>query len=590
MRININYKIALIFIAIQGFILSGIYIYLNNNLTEFTYNRIENNIRRELSYVRSVLENHGNEKQNSYNIDEVADETGKSLDRRVTIIGIDGTVFGDSELKGKELREVENHLYRQEVQEALKKEIGKSIRFSTTVKKHMLYVASVFGKNKPEGIIRLSVSLAEAEAVSDNIKKILIIAIMVGFLFAIFISFIISTLIIKPIKQISLAAGDMAHGDLSRRVTVRTNDEIEDLAKAFNYMSEQIKTKMEEVTRNKTRIEAVFLSMFDGVIVIDRKSNIVLINETLERLLEVNKNPIGKRPLEVIRNIELQEISDNALKTEKGVISREISVFMPEEKIFVIHATPIVEQGKSLGAVLVFHDITDLRQLEKVRRDFVANVSHELRTPISNIKGYAETLLEGAINDKKNAQDFLEIIHSDAERLATLINDILDLSKVESGKLAMELKPYSIKLIITRVVSALSKQAKSKSISVEVNIPEDFPSVMVDETKMTQVFFNLLDNAIKYTEKNGKIEVTGLLRSNSVEISVADNGIGIPEEDLPRIFERFYRVDKARSRELGGTGLGLAIVKHIAQAHNGSVRIKSILGKGSTFTVELPRI
>jgi len=588
-RINIHYKITLIFGVIIAVILSGIYIYLNKNLQEYTYQRLKTNLLKEVSLSKSFLEQYYTKDIKSRQLDKIADEIGKDLGLRVTIIDLDGTVLGDSELDGMELKEVENHFYRPEVQQALCSGIGESRRFSTTVRKDMLYIASTLGKKEPEGIIRLSIPLSEIDLISNNLKKLLIISLLSAFILAIIASFIASVFISRPVKEMSSVAKAIAGGDFSKRVSISTKDEIGDLAKAFNYMSEQIKLRIEEVTSSKSKFEAVLLSMSEGVMVVDKEGTILLMNQTLKDLFLVKGNPVGKKPLEIVRNIEIQEIADNSLRLKRGVESRQISVFLPEERILLLHATPIIRDGQTEGAVLVFHDITELRHLEKIRQDFVANVSHELRTPVASIKGYAETLLEGALEDKENAQDFLKIIYSDSDRLARLIDDLLDLSKIESGKLKLTLKPTALEPIIKRVVSGLNKQAKDKSIKIEVNIPLDLPDVLIDEIRIAQVLLNLIDNAIKYTESKGLISISAKEKGKFVQVDVSDTGIGIPEKDLPRLFERFYRVDKARSRELGGTGLGLSIVKHIVQAHHGEVSVKSVLGEGSTFSFTIPK-
>lgn len=239
--------------------------------------------------------------------------------------------------------------------------------------------------------------------------------------------------------------------------------------------------------------------------------------------------------------------------------------------------------------MLVFHDITDLRCLEKVRQDFVANVSHELRTPVASIKGYTETLLEGAMDDRKNAQDFLRIIHSDSERLAKIIDDLLELSRIESGALKMSLKPCRMGSVVRQALSSIKKQAGSRSLGIETSIPENLPDVLADEARLFQVLLNLMDNAVKYNKEGGKIIVSAADKDRFIEVRISDTGVGIPAKDLPRIFERFYRVDKARSRELGGTGLGLAIVKHIVQAHGGDISVESVLDRGSTFSFTIPK-
>lgn len=589
MRVNIHYKITAIFGIITACILFGIYLYLNISLKEHTFQRIRTNLLKELHLTKSFLDGSFFEPLQSQELDVIADKIGNGLDKRVTIISHEGVVLGDSELEGKELAEVENHFYRPEVQDALKAGIGESRRFSTTIKKDMFYIASTFGMKDTQGIIRLSMPLSEIELVSDRLKDTVVVSLLLAFILTVVVGFIASIFISKPIKEMAWIAKGIAAGDYSKKITVATNDEIKDLADAFNYMSQQIRLRIEEVTLSKSRLEAVLLSMFEGVMVVDKKGTILLINQTLKDLLQAKEEPVGRKPLEVIRNIEIQEIADSALKLDKGVESREILLLLDEEKVLMVHATPIIREKVIDGAVLVFHDITGLRRLEKIRQDFVANVSHELRTPVTTIKGYSETLLEGALEDKENARDFLRIIHSDSDRLARLIDDLLDLSKIESGKLKMVLKPCSLMPIVERVIHGLERYAKDKSITIKLDIPNNIPKLLADESRLAQVLLNLVDNAIKYTESKGMLTISAREQDKFVRIDVSDTGVGIPEKDLPRIFERFYRVDKARSRELGGTGLGLSIVKHIVQAHRGEVSVRSALGQGSTFSFIIPK-
>ncbi len=589
MKIPIHYKITLVFGIIIAVILFGIYFYLNNSLREHTYQRIKTNLLRQVCLTRSFLEQGFIEDIQPQEFDAIADKIGKNLSLRVTIIGLDGTVIGDSELDDEELLGVENHLYRPEVQEALGSGIGESRRFSTTIKKDMFYIATGYGKGETQGIVRLSMPLVEIGLISNRLKTTLVISLFVAFILALISSFLVSVFISRPVRQISIVAQAIAKGDFLRKITIASNDEIGDLAKAFNYMSEQIRLRVEQVTASKLRLEAVLLSMFEGVMVVDLNGTILLMNQSLSDFFHIKQEPTGKKPLEVIRNIEIQEIVEAVLKMRQGVKSREISVLLPEEKILLVHATPVVRSGRPESAVLVFHDITNLRRLEKIRRDFVANVSHELRTPVASIKGFAETLLEGALEDKKNARDFIKIIHADSDRLAKLIDDLLDLSKIESGKLQLALQPVALMPVVKRVVSGLSKHIEDKSIIISIDIPERMPEILVNEAGLARVLLNLIDNAIKYTQEKGMVTISAKDKDKFVQVDISDNGIGIPEKDLSRLFERFYRVDKAHSRELGGTGLGLSIVKHIIHAHNGEVSVRSTVGQGSVFTFTIPK-
>ena len=358
----------------------------------------------------------------------------------------------------------------------------------------------------------------------------------------------------------------------------------------LSQLGSRLETKADALMSEIGRLEAVLSNMVEGVMVTDRKGEIVLMNPAIRKLFLVDSPPEGKISLEVVRNTEVQNIVSTLLKGEQKLRTEEILIYLPEEKVLKVNGATVMKDGKVEGSVLVFHDITELRRLENIRRDFVANVSHELRTPISSIKGYSETLLEGAIEDKDNAKDFISIIYKESNRLAKLIDDLLNLSKIESNGMKMVFLPVDILSVMNRIVSIINKQAELKSISIKLDTASNLQKVLADETRLSQVILNLLDNAIKYTHENGVITITVLSKdAKFIQVDVSDTGIGIPEKDLPRIFERFYRVDKARSRELGGTGLGLSIVKHIIQAHGGEVWVKSEPGKGSIFSFTIPQ-
>jgi two-component system phosphate regulon sensor histidine kinase PhoR len=520
-------------------------------------------------------------------VDRIADIIGEDLSLRATIINDKGIVLGDSDLTAEQVEKMENHFYRPEVQRAQRNGVGLSRRYSSTIRTDLLYVAVLYDKSGSKGFMRLALPLSEIETVQNNIRNIILM--LFGFAFIVFwlIGYFASVAVSRPIKEISFSARSIAAGNFNNKIVVNSKDEIFDLAEAFNFMSLQIKSRIQEVIASKSRLEAVLLGMFDGVMVVDKNGKILLVNKSLQKYLMIKDDPQGKKPLEIIRNIEIQEIAEKALGSFGEVIAKDVSIMLPEEKVFLVHATSVVQSEKIDGAVLVFHDITELRRLEKIRRDFVANVSHELRTPIASIKGFAETLLEGAIKDKDNADDFLNIIYTESNRLANLINDILELSQIESGAMKLNFKKINLADLVDKVINKLQRQFKVKEIKVENLIAEDV-FVGVDEDKIGQVILNLIDNAIKYTLPGGKVTINAEKRNEYLQINISDTGIGIPEKDIDRIFERFYRVDKARSRELGGTGLGLSIVKHIVAAHKGEVYVQSKVNQGSTFSFTVP--
>ncbi|MCA9402115.1 MAG: HAMP domain-containing protein, partial [Candidatus Omnitrophica bacterium] len=460
-------------------------------------------------------------------------------------------------------------------QQALLTGAGQSRRVSNTVKESFLYVGFPLKTKDLNGVVRLAVSLSQLEDSLSDLKKYLLSAFLIGMMISTLLGFGWSTYLAKPINEMTSIAKEISNGDFSRKVNIKTGDELEELAEAINEMLVQIQLKINEVVDNKSELEAVLSSILEGLMVIDQSGRILIVNDALKQYLQIKKNAVGHKPIETIRNIEIQEIVDQIIKKKKTNVTREINVLYPQEKTLLIHATPINRRGAIDGAVMVFHDITELRRLEKVRKDFVTNVSHELRTPITSIKGYAETLLEGAIHDKKNAVGFLEIICSESDRLATLVEDILDLSKIESGKYQLVLQDCEVHAVLDRVLSGINRQLEQKNISFKKEIDSRVGSIKADESSLAQIFLNLIDNAVKYNKPDGTIIFRAKDDIQEIVFEVEDSGLGIPLEDQERIFERFYRVDKAHSRSIGGTGLGLSIVKHIVQLYGGRITLKS---------------
>jgi two-component system phosphate regulon sensor histidine kinase PhoR len=568
--------------------ISAGYFFLVPRLRSYVENNISGNIKHQLILGKGLLETSFANKTDSADLQDIAVKIGNILELRVTIIGLDGKVLGDTDLTRERLATVENHANRPEVQDAFKKGLGISKRFSHTVRKNMLYMALPFGKEKVEGILRFSMPLYDIELLEAKMRSTVGIAVIFVLLLSLGLTFVVSVLISRPLIEMSIIAKAMAMGDFSKKASIYTQDEIGELALSLNAMSDEIKDKIEKIDSERAKLDLVLSSMFEGVIVTNEEEDIILMNPSLRKLFLVDSDPVGKKPLEVIRNTAVQDMVDRILKGKQRLATEEIVINLPEEKILKVNGVPIIRQDRFEGAILVFHDITELRRLEQIRQDFVANVSHELRTPISSIKGYAETLLEGALDDKDHAREFIGIIIQDSNRLASLINDLLDLSRIESGKMRMVFLPQDAVSLIKRAAAIMENQAKAKSIALKFDLSFGLPKIKADETRFFQVMINLLDNAIKYTTDGGSVMVSAKAVNDALQIDISDTGIGIEEKDLPRIFERFYRVDKARSRELGGTGLGLSIVKHIVQAHGGQVWVVSELGKGSTFSFTIP--
>ena len=398
----------------------------------------------------------------------------------------------------------------------------------------------------------------------------------------------------RPIRDLTELLKRLTRNELKKETQVFSKDELSTLTKTINEMIVQLRDKIEEITIEKEYLQAVLKGMAEGVLVVDDRGRIVMINDALRKLFSLSTEVVDKTPLEVIRNSELEGTIQEAIRGEKNS-SLELTLPSFLGKTFEVNVVGILpsdeefhKMGKGIrGAIAVFHDISRLKELEKIRQDFVANVSHELRTPLTTIKGYAETLLEGALKEEV-AYQFVQVIKRQSDRLTKIVEDLLALSKIELKEFQLKIETLPFHELAEDVLRYIQEATEKKKISISLELPTPL-IVKGDRHYLEQILINLIDNAIKYGREGGKITVSAVQRNQSeVEISVIDNGIGIPKEDLPRIFERFYRVDKGRSQELGGTGLGLSIVKHLISAHGGRVWAESQFGEGSTFYFTLP--
>ena len=387
----------------------------------------------------------------------------------------------------------------------------------------------------------------------------------------------LSNIFIIPIKDLEATTSRVAKGDFERKVKVYSNDEVGQLATTFNYMSEQLNKLLQELNEKQTKLEAILKSMDSGVIAIDRDEKIIMINPYCEKIFGIKQDIIGENIITAIRDADLYAVfKDNTTDV------KEIKVYYPKEREFRIKTTEIINGYEVIGKVAVLQDITDIRRLENMRSQFVANVSHELKTPLTSIKGFAETLR--IVEDTETKERFLDIINGEADRLTTLINDILTLSDLEQTK-EMNNEDVEVNNIIESVYMMLKPLAEKKNITITKELVGT-PVIEGDANKFKQMLINLVENAIKYTEDDGNVKIITNIINEKVIIKVQDNGIGISEEHIPRLFERFYRVDKARSREKGGTGLGLAIVKYIVINFGGTIKVDSKINEGTTFTTE----
>lgn len=398
--------------------------------------------------------------------------------------------------------------------------------------------------------------------------------------------------ILEPVRALTRQAQAIAAGHFhSGPPLAHGNDEVGALTEAIETMANRLETSFREVTEKSSQLEGILRSLLNGVIAINQRHQILLFNPVAERYFSISaQEAAGKQLVEVTRHFELVTLCEEVLASAVPK-SREITIVLgSQERILQTEAAPLRSRsGQVVGVVVIFHDITELRRLERVRKDFVANVSHELRTPLTSVKGFVETLLDGAIDDPAVSHRFLEIIRQQTDQLVALVNDLLDLSRVESPDIPLRYQPVDLNTLIKEVHETLGPRARDQSLRFEMDLDPALPLLRGDEDLLRRLLLNLADNAIKYTPAGGRVTIrTRQLPSGQLELAVADTGVGIPKRDLPRIFERFYRVDKARSRELGGTGLGLSIVKHIVERHGATITVDSEVGEGTTFTVHFP--
>lgn len=514
---------------------------------------------------------------------------GKQSGTRLTIILPDGRVVGDSE---EVLAKMDNHARRPEIRVALEGRSGAATRYSTTLQQEMMYVAlPVRSNGQIIGCVRTALPIA---SVDKALETVLIHVINSGILIALIaalISLWVSRRISRPLVEMKRGAERFAGGELDRRLPVYKGEEMGGLAEAMNQMAAQLNDRLQTVVTQRNEQEAVLASMIEGVLAVDHQEGILRINRAAATLLGTNPElAVGRSLQEVVRKPELQRFITESLQSRTSIEADMTLLYRGEERFLQTHGTPLRgSDGQTIGALIVIHDVTRLRRLENLRRDFVANVSHELRTPITAIKGAVETLLAGANENPEDSQRFLEIANRQSDRLNAIIEDLLSLSRLERDAESDEVDRTHERLlpILESALQSCSSIAKSRQVDVKLFCSEELVA-KVNGTLLEQAVINLVDNAIKYSESRKIVTVESWQEGEHVMIKVQDRGQGISKEHLSRLFERFYRVDAARSRAIGGTGLGLAIVKHIAQAHDGEVTVHSTPGEGSVFTISLP--
>ena len=514
---------------------------------------------------------------------------GRQAGNRYTVIARDGSVLGDS---NEDPAAMENHGDRPEIVEAFQARVGASVRRSATLKRNMMYVALPLHAG-PEvvAVVRSSMALTRIDEAHRSIVGRLVVAGLIIALATALVSLTVSRRFAHPIELMRRAAGEFAHGNFTTRVPAPDARELAQLADAMNWMATQLDEKIATIREQEHGEQVVLSNMIEGVLTVDQGEQVLSMNRAAADLLDADVEHAAGRPfVEVIRNADLNRFVRDTLASP-GRTERDIAIYTGDgERYLQAHGTNLRNAaGHLVGALVVLNDVTRLRRLERVRRDFVANVSHELKTPITSIKGFLETLLDGAADDPGNARRFMGLAAKNADRLAMIIDDLLSLARLEQeterGRITLDDEPVA--RVIDSAVETCRHIAEEKGVALRCAVEEGL-SAPLNHLLLEQAVVNLIDNAIKYSDAGGEVTVETRGDGGEAVIEVSDQGVGIPDAHLPRLFERFYRVDKARSRRMGGTGLGLAIVKHIVQAHDGTVSVTSTPGAGSTFTIRLP--
>jgi two-component system phosphate regulon sensor histidine kinase PhoR len=513
-------------------------------------------------------------------IDELARLWSQSLGSRVTLITADGTVAGES---SEDRTQMDNHLKRPEIQRAISEGFGSSVRRSTTVGYEMMYVAVPVHRNgEMLGFARVALSIEQIDTDIAQLQKTIRIALLLGAVLTIALSTIIAGRTASPLESLTRVAIEMAHTENEPPSPTAPYDEVGKLAEAFNALVSQLRTQIRALETEQDKLASVLEQMTDGVIISDTDGFVEMINPKAADLFEAEKG-VGQTIIQALRNHQIVESWRKCHKTGKEQV---LSLEIPRNQKFIQVVILPLKTGLSGKYLLLFQDLTRTRRLETVRRDFISNISHELRTPLASIKALTETLQAGAIGEPQAAKRFLSRMELEVDALTQMVAELLELTRIESGQVPIELKPVPPKELLKNASERLGLQAERANLSISIYCPEDLPNVLADPPRIGQALVNLLHNAIKFTPEGGEITMAAWQQGDVIVFSIEDTGVGIPVEDLPRIFERFYKADRSRSG--GGTGLGLAITRHLVQAHGGRIWADSIQGEGSTFSFSLP--
>lgn len=557
-----------------------------NKTKDYFFERVEKESKIKIELLLDILEDE--QVHSKVFLQEFVEKYAAKTGSRITVVDIEGNVIAESDNNPDEM---ENHKNREEIKNAIEKgEVYSSLRYSKTMKTYYQYLAIPTNLTDFKGILRTATPLKEIEDIISDMLMMIVVGIFIGAILAIGIAYIITRKLMEPINELTGAAIKIADGNYEDKIYINQKDEIGQLATAFNDMTFKLRINMWNLEHKNAEMESILSSMSSGIIAVNHEMKIGIYNELFLKLFNIeDKNIEGKLFYEVTRNLVVFELLEYSLETNEMIVKEAKIPDQKGEKHFMIYANPIRSKGDSkrnLGVLLVVQDVTQMRKLENMRSDFVSNVTHELKTPLTSIRGFVDTLKNGAIHDDNVALRFLDIIDIEAERLEGLIQDILTLSEIEAMVGDKSTKQYDLKKIIEEVVELLKPEAEEKDIELVMNL-EGVTPFRCNKNRIKQLLINVVANGIKYTDI-GFVKITLREEFKYMVIEIEDSGIGIDKKHIPRLFERFYRVDRGRSRATGGTGLGLSIVKHITELYNGKIKVESKVNVGTKISIRLP--
>lgn len=587
---NIRWRIAVPYAVLILVAMGALAVYLSQVVRTAELANLQANMLRQAQLIADVVEPDWDGMASEAS-DAQVQAWSEALAVRVTLVAADGTVVGESH---EDRTEMENHLSRPEIQQALADGEGSNIRYSQTLATEMLYVAvPVWQARTLVGYVRLAVPLDEVAARINQLRGTILTAAFLMALVAVALAVVIAERTARPVRRLTAVARRMADGDLDARLYVTSRDEVGTLTQAFNNMGEQLRQQVVGLQTERERLATILEHMADGVLITDASGRVQLLNPAASRMLNTSPaEALGASFAQVVRHYRIIEVWQQCRQTgEQQVAAIEVAPAGKEPAGLFLQmvVTPLFDSPPAVNAqslLVIFQNLTPVRRLETVRRDFISNISHELRTPLASLKAVVETLRDGAVEDPPAAVRFLDLADRELDALTQMVEELLELSRIESGRVPLRLAPTAVAAVVAPVVERLRPQAERAELALTVNVPADLPLVLIDGPRVQQVLGNLLHNAIKFTPAGGTIAIDAREADGALLVRVTDDGVGIPAGDLPRIFERFYKADRARSG--GGTGLGLAIARHIVQAHGGQIWARSKEGEGSRFYFTLP--